>query len=260
MKLLRDYEIPVKLIQKATYDADVETASVTPLPTEEKNVEEPEQEPQEPVVAETPKTEEEEQLIVWPLEPEETETVKPIKRHGPSNTHFMTGLGWNILPVNGPELLLGIDVSHHVIELSGVYGLKKTDPLYYYSTNRKDENPYAGWQYTAISGSLSYGYDVFPEAPASMVPMIGVKGNIFNGKTADGMKGTKDDFKKASSVSAFVALRLTLSLGKHFKLQVTPRYDLSVSKSNNCKLICDYDDTLKGWTRGFNLSAGLIIK
>ena len=253
LKLLRDYEIPVKLEQMATYDADVETAIISNLPQSEEDKEE---ENPEPIISE--KMEDEPRSEVY-TEPEERLKVTKVKSRT-SNTHFIYGLGWNVLPLNGPELCLGIDTHHHIIELGGVYGLKKTDALYYYTSNYTSESPQVGWKYSAIRGNLGYGYDIFHKSTVSMVPMFGVMASKYYGKKVFFINTNTNQYKNASSVSAFAALRFTLSLGKRLKFHVTPRYDFSVYKSDNCKLICDNDDTLKNWTNGFNLSVGFIIK
>ncbi|MBP5778127.1 MAG: hypothetical protein J6W56_11345, partial [Prevotella sp.] len=66
-------------------------------------------------------------------------------------------------------------------------------------------------------------------------------------------------YKSASSVSALVAVRLVVTLGEKFRLQVTPEYDFGLSKDNVCKLVSDNDSKFKSWTDGFNLNIGLMI-
>ena len=225
-----EFELPEKLVQKVVYKADVETATIMAI---DEPKAEPRVEPQEEVKTQKMKT--------------ETNLLHPY-----------IGLGWNVLPLNGPELALGVDINHHVIELSGVYGLKKTDPLFFYSAQTTDERPIAAWQYAAIRGSLSYGYDMMlKSAPVSAVPMIGVTGSYFRGINYMGIQ--TGEYKKASSMSAFAALRLKWSPTKHVGVYVTPHYDLSLYRSNTCKLISFYDGRLKGWTKGLNLSAGVML-
>ena len=236
LKPLRDYEIPERLESKVTYDADVETVTISRM---EETVKE--NEPIEMTVG------------------EKQEIVKDSRvKSRDNNIYPYIAPGWNVLPLNGPELALGVDINHHVIELSGVYGLKKTEPLFYYSAQTTDERPIAAWQYADIRGSLSYGYDMMlKSAPVSAVPMIGVTGSYFRGINYMGIQ--TGEYKKASSMSAFAALRLKWSPTKHVGLYVTPRYDLNVYRSNTCKLISFYDGKLKGWTKGLNLSAGVML-
>lgn len=220
VKPLNKYKLPVRLDEKATYDADVEYSLIENT--------------------------------------DNTDGENNGSGREKQNIHPYIGLGWNVLPLNGPELALGVDINHHVIELSGVYGLKKTEPLFYYSAQTKDERPIAAWQYAAIRGSLSYGYDMMlKSAPVSAIPMIGVTGSYFRGINYMGIQ--TGEYKKASSMSAFAVLRLKWSPTKHVGLYVTPRYDLNVYRSNTCKLISFYDGRLKGWTKGFSLSAGVMF-
>lgn len=218
VKPLNKYKLPVRLDEKATYDVDVDYGFITDIADGDINDGGSEKQ----------------------------------------NVHPYIAPGWNVLPLNGPELALGVDFNHHVIELSGIYGLKKTEPLFFYSAQTKDERPIAAWQYAAIRGSLSYGYDMMlKSAPVSAVPMIGVTGSYFRGINYMGIQ--TGEYKKASSMSAFAALRLKWSPTKNVGLYVTPRYDLNVYRSNTCKLISFYDGKLKGWTKGLNLSAGVML-
>ena len=250
LKVLRDYELPKKLEQKVTYDADVEMAVVNVPPYIGEDVE---GNKPEPVVIE--KLVKEEELQFVSSEPQKKREKELPVEH--SNLRPYVGVGWNVMPLNGPELNIGVDINRHLIELGAVYGLKTTEGLYYYPANAADERPIAGWYYRSIKGGLSYGYDLFPDAFGSVVPMAGVTGSMYTGSELAGVSGGTEDYKNGSSLSAFVALRLTLPIGKHLKVQVTPRFDISLYMSEHCKLINDYEPMINDWRRGFNLSAGL---
>ena len=163
------------------------------------------------------------------------------------------GVGYNIMSIQGPTAVLGVDIKNHVVELGAVYGLDKTDRLYFYD---KSNNLKASYEYQAVRAQLRYGYDIMAAPFLGIMPQVGAAMNIYSGKDNE----TKtEDFEKASSVSVIGALRFSLSLGSRVKIQVTPEYDFGAYKSKNCKLISDNDQTFRGWTEGFNLNVGMMF-
>lgn len=176
--------------------------------------------------------------------------------HVKKNIHFYIGAGFQTLSLLGPSLAIGIDVDHHIVEVGGIYGLGKTDNLYMY----KGENLVAGYKYQAIRSYLRYGYDIMvAKERLGIMPQAGVALNVMNGEAASGLSTSTKDFKRASSVSATLAVRVTARLGNHVGLHVTPEYSIGVYKSNNCKLLSDNDSGFKQWTDGFGINAGLTV-
>lgn len=178
---------------------------------------------------------------------------------GPSekkNIHFYIGAGFQALSLLGPSLSIGVDIDHHIVEIGGVYGLGKTDNLYMY----RGENLVAGYKYQAVRSYLRYGYDIMvAKEQMGIMPQAGVALNVMNGEAASGLSTSTKDFKRASSVSATLAVRVTARLGNHVGLHVTPEYSMGVYKSNNCKLLSDNDSGFKQWTDGFGVNAGLTV-
>lgn len=165
------------------------------------------------------------------------------------------GVGYNITMVSGPSVAIGVNVNHHNIELGGVYGLNKTDGLYFYDTNG---NTTGAYKYSAIMVSLRYGYEFAVSDFFSITPMAGGRLNIYTGKQlAQTVSST--DYKNAKSMSVLGGLRFTLAFSKTVKLQVTPEYGVAFYQNDPCKTITWYDKTTKNWNTGFNLNAGLQI-
>lgn len=188
-----------------------------------------------------------------------TESLGPGGGEGPSvkkNIHFYIGAGFQALPLLGPSLAIGVDIDHHIVEVGGIYGLGKTDNLYMY----RGENLVAGYKYQAIRSYLRYGYDIMvAKEQLGIMPQAGVALNVMNGDAVSGASISTKDFKRASSVSATLAVRVTARLGNHVGLHVTPEYSIGVYKSNNCKLLSDNDSGFKKWTDGFGVNAGLTV-
>lgn len=163
-------------------------------------------------------------------------------------------VGYNVVSISGPSVALGFDINHHNIELGAVYGLNKTDDMYFYDSNSDIAGAY---NYQTIRVQLRYGYDIGITDFFSMMPQVGGAYNIFTGNEV--MKGNgKGNYDSANSVSAIVAVRLVTSFSNRFKLHITPEYNIGLYKNDNCKALSDFDSKFKSWTEGFNLNVGLM--
>ena len=179
------------------------------------------------------------------------ETVTPPP---PSDNHVYIGAGYNIMSLSGPSLTVGANLNHHQIELGAVYGLNKSDDLYYYDAN---DNLKAGYNYNAIRASLTYGYEIAVSDFFFITPMAGVSYLAYLGnEAASSSKST--DYKNANSLSATGGVRLSLGFGK-LRFCITQEYHSAVYKDKNCKLFSSYDDNMKNWHTGFNLNVGLML-
>ena len=162
------------------------------------------------------------------------------------------GVGYNVVSISGPSVALGFDISHHNIELGAVLGLNKTDEMYFYDS---DGNLTGAFEYKAIRVQLRYGYDFGITDFFSIMPQVGAAYNIYTSNEV--VKGNSK-FDSANSLSGIVAVRLVTSFNNRFKLHITPEYDFSLNKNDNCKILSDFDSKFKSWTEGFNLNIGLI--
>lgn len=171
------------------------------------------------------------------------------------DVHFFVGAGYNVMSISGPSLAIGLDISHHIIEVDGVLGLNKTDDWYFYNSSG---STIAAYNYKAFRIGARYGYDFKVSDIFSVIPQVGAAYNSMSGE-AVGTIVQNGTYKSASSVSAFAAVRLAVALGESFRLQITPEYDFGLSKDNVCKLVSDNDSKFKSWTDGFNLNIGLMV-
>lgn len=239
----REYEIPLRIESKMSYHTRLWATKDVPPPIEEP-INPPIIEKKESVVIETP---------VIEKEAEVSELINPSKKPRSWAFQGYTSLGFNALSIMGPSVSFGVDINHHIIELSGVYGIKKTDNLYLY----KGDNLIGDYRYRVMRGSLRYGYDIKAVDWVGIMPQVGIALNRFDIDVADVPNNTNKESKYTTSASAFAALRL--SFGKRVKFHVTPEYDFGVYKSKHYKLVSEYDDDLKKWTDGFGINAGLIL-
>lgn len=182
----------------------------------------------------------------------DVETIVPPP---PSDNHVYIGAGYNIMTLAGPSILVGANLKHHQIELGAVYGLNKSDDLFFYDTN---DNLKAGYNYNAIRAGLTYGYEIAVSDFFFITPMAGVSYLAYLGSEASSStKGT--DYKNANSLSAGGGVRLSVAFGKQFRLCITPEYYAAMYKDKNCKLLSSHDDNIKNWNTGFNLNVGLLV-
>ena len=169
--------------------------------------------------------------------------------------HVFVGAGYNVTAISGPSAMIGLDYKHHMIEVGAVFGLNKTDDMYFYNS---DGNLNAAYNYQAFRVSLRYGYNLGLSDIFSLTPQLGAAYNSMSG-TAIKNGNSNSSYQSTSSISGIAAVRLVAKLSKQIGLYVTPEYDFGLSKEDICKLIGENDKTFKSWTEGFNLNVGVMI-
>ncbi len=179
-------------------------------------------------------------------------TDEALKRGKANKGHNVyIGLGYNVASISGPSVALGFDIKHHVIELGAVFGLNKTEGMYFYGS---DDALEGGYEYKATRIQLRYGYDIKVADFFSIMPQVGGAYNSFSSNEV--VKGN-GKYEAANSISAIGAIRMVVSCSNRFKLHITPEYNFGLKKSKTCELVSDYDSTFKSWSEGFNLNIGL---
>lgn len=192
-------------------------------------------------------------VIPVTIEPKVTYEAEITVDVGPNKNHNVyAGVGYNAVSISGPSVALGFDVNHHNFELGAVLGLNKTDAMYFYNSNG---DLTGAFEYKAIRVQLRYGYDFSITDFFSIMPQVGAAYNIF---TSNEVVKSNSKFDSANSLSGIVATRLVTSFNKRFKLHITPEYNFSLNKNDNCKILADFDSKFKSWTEGFNMNIGLI--
>lgn len=187
------------------------------------------------------------------IEPKVTYEAEISISDGANKHHNVyAGVGYNVVSISGPSAALGFDVSHHNIEIGAVWGLNETDALYFYDSNG---DLTGAFEYKAIRVQLRYGYDISITDFFSVMPQVGAAYNIYSSNEV--VKGSNSRYDTANSLSGIVAVRLVTSFNNRFKLHITPEYNLSLNKNDNCKILSDFDSEFKSCTEGFNLNIGL---
>lgn len=176
------------------------------------------------------------------------DSVKP-KAH-----NVYIGAGYNIMSISGPSVAIGVSLNQHNIELGAVYGLNKTDDLYYYN---QSGSVIAGYKFNAIRAYLKYGYEIPLSDYFSLTPQAGVAYHAYSGESI--VNSNDNSYESASSMSLLAGLRFTVSITDNFKFCLTPEYDMAIYKGDNCNIISSIDDTMKSWHTGLNLNVGIMV-
>lgn len=222
---LKNYEIPVEIVSKGAYHAVLLATREPEPPQALKDSVGPTPEPPQPPAVEVPHT-----------------------------TKVELSAGYNVLPIVGPSASFGLDINHHVIEIGGTYGIKDSDTFFFYSKGTM----VGGYRYRNLRADICYGYDIKPASLLGIMPKIGFAMNYIT-SVPDNLNTSNGGIRKVTTASALGALRLSLCLGKSFKLHVTPEYDFVVHHTENGKILAEYSGTMKKWSEGFSLNTGLIV-
>ena len=244
------YELPMKLEPKKTYEAVLIALSFSPL-SEEPAVRDPKQ---------NVKNQKEVDRVTKKADTSKDSSEKPRKsalklkkeKDSEGATHVAIGVGYQVIAISGPTISFGLDANHHQVELSGTFGLVKSDELRLYDSNN---TMIATRQYTPIRLMLKYGYELMPMKNFGITPMIGGSLNVFTSPSEN--DSYHEYFRRASSFSLTPSVRLSYIVDEHIKVHLTPEYGLSLYKSNNCKVVSEHNNKFKKWSDGFNVSVGI---
>lgn len=252
--ILRDYELPIPITTRRTYDAEIVITNVDYL----RKIFGYEQ---SPTVNDVPETHDdifvEVPLVEEPL-PKKPPKVKTPRT--PIQTRFLIGAGFNALSVMGPSATIGLEIGKFYIGADYVYGMEKVEGVgvYYKQSSKTTLNE--AYDYTDSRASLKIGVNFSPNSPVQVIPQVGASINMIMGKELKKGNKSEPQFDKCNSLSAFAALSLRVKLGKTFCLQITPQYNMPVGKNEVYEVLKDADKKIKAWGEGFGLNAGFILR
>ena len=242
--IYRDYQLPVIVNSKTTYDAEIVITNADYL----RKLYGYEQ----PVFSQSPIINEESPIKEVPVE----KPVKPVKPHTPIQTSFLLGGGYQAMGVAGPTALIGLEIGSFLVSADYTFGTEKVEgvAIYYGSTLGE------AYDYSVSRISARLGYNTSPNTAFQVVPQIGVSFNMINGDESIKKIVSEAQFSKSTPISVSVALNLRVRLAKPLYLYVTPQYDLAVGADDVYKVIKEADSKIKGWGEGFGVSAGLLLR
>ena len=174
------------------------------------------------------------------------------KRQTERNFHLDLGVGFNVMSIMGPAAYLGLNYKEHSFEVGMVFGISNVQNVSIYQT---DNAAYYGtYDYSAMRFFFRYGYDI--DASSFLItPLVGAAINNISGSEVK--RGTRDIFSKCNTISATIGCRVSYKISKMIRVQLTPEYDFGVKKDKSFDILGASDSTIKSWTDGLNINAGL---
>ena len=161
-----------------------------------------------------------------------------------------------MMSIAGLSANLGFEWNKHQMEVGVVYGLGKSDNLFFYD---KSGEVTAAHNYQPLRVQMRYGYDIDIADFLNLTPQVGGTYQYIKGNSVQNFTGLGSSYRSMHSFSMLGAIRLTAKISDFFSIHVTPEYDYGVNKDGNCKWISDNDKTIKSWTDGLNLNVGVMV-
>ncbi len=265
--ILRGYQIPVKIKAKTTYVAEIVitgNASQQASPQEHDDftyesprTEEPERVNNDPNVSDYPVYENYDYLNNKPYDP-----YKVNKRsHTSPDVHFILNAGFNALSVMGPTAGIGLEIGKFFIGGDYTFGINKVEGVgIYYKVSGYGEAIAEAYDYSASKASVRLGFNFSPESSVQVVPQAGVSFNMVKGDEVNNLLGSRAQFGKCNTMSAFVAVHLRFKLSTSVFVYAMPQYDFAVGSNEVYQVIKEADSKLKAWGEGLGVSAGLLFR
>lgn len=236
--VLRDYNIPVEIRSKVTYDADIRITNQTYL-----------------------------QSLMGEVSADKSKTFWNKKAHPLSEAHLLLGAGFQLGELSGPAISGAISVGPVVIEGGYVFGAKKIEGIAVYTRNG---DFYSGYNYSISQMNAKIGLELNPKQKVIVALLAGVSFNQFNGEVIEPSSLMGDYynydshdgdelFKQFYTTSALGAVRLQWAITKNIRLHVTPEYHFAVGSNNAYDVLKEADSAFKSVTEGINVQAGVIF-
>lgn len=256
--ILRDFQLPLFIESKTTYDAEIEITNVEYL-RKLMGLERLPKVDKTPIVTK-PEIQQEEEIVEKPVVDDEflTQTPKQKKPHVPMDLHFLVGGGFNAFSVMGPNVSVGVQLGKIILSADYTIGLQKVEGVGIYSKVAGNSQKLTeAYDYSASRFSVRLGLGS-PDASVQIAPLIGASFNMIRGKEIGNKLFGETQFSESNSISLSVALSLRIRLFDSLSLAVTPQYDFAVGADDVFKVIKSADSKVKAWGEGIGVHAGLL--
>ena len=255
--VMRDYQIPLAIESKTTYDVDVlitNEAYLHSLYSKEQD------KPAIIAANEGAKTTEKPHVEPMTAQPKPQEKPQRQKKTFKfPDTHFMLGAGFNALSVMGPSVNIGVEIGKFMLSADYTIGMEKVEGVGIYYKFKNGEGMGEAYDYKSSRLSLRVGLNFNPDATFQIVPQIGASLGIISGSDILD-NSVESQFSKSNPVSMFAAVSMRLKLAPPLYLYVTPQYDFIVGKDEVFDVIKEADSKIKAWGEGFGVQAGLLLR
>lgn len=259
--VLKDYAIPVKIMSKVTYDADIVIkGSAQPMVENrgdgnhgethgDKSLDRDAAQDQKHV----PVNSDQEPVPVILEEPRRTTHPSSFDQ----DFHFYAGIGFNAVSLMGPSVQLGFSYGMFCLEGGFVYGLDKVEEVCF--TLQNSSTPSEAYDYSCSKAWARIGV-IFDMEKFRISPQAGATFNMISGKAVSGITNSSDYFKNSYPMSIFADVRLSYEVADHLCIHLTPQYDFSIGGDQVFEVIKQVDSKIKAWGEGFGVNAGIIYE
>ena len=253
--IMRDYELPLTIESKTTYDAEIVITNADYL----RQMYGYEQRPVEvaPVVKEDDKPVE----VVQPIQPKEEEPKPVIKEHkSPPKLRVILGAGYNAFSIKGLDFSAGIQIGHFMLSADYTAGMEKVEGVGIYQTETSAVKQLSeAYDYSASRFSLRIGACPSAEKAFQIIPQVGVSFNSIKGNEIINTQGLNTHFSKSNPLSILIAFNIRIRIYKPLYIYATPQYDILLGKDDVYKVIKESDQRIKNWGNVLGLNAGLMV-
>lgn len=252
--ILRDYQLPIAIKSKTTYDAEIVITNADYLRMLYGYEQQPVIPIEEPVIDMSVQTFQNELPIL-------NASDTTVKHRTPVKTYFFFGGGYQALGVVGPTAQIGLEIGSFHLSADYTIGTEKVEGvgIYYMFKGTSDNSLSEFYDYSVSRFTARLGLNTSPNSVFQVIPQIGASFTMIKGDAAK-ISGPRDQFSKSTPVSLSAALSFRVRLIKPLCLYVTPQYDFTVAPDDAYKVIKDTDKKIKGWGEGFCVSAGLLLR
>lgn len=181
-------------------------------------------------------------------------TSSSAKEKSPSNqlfkpTNFYAQLGMNVGGLMAPMATLGAYVKDINVEASYLYPINGEEFIYWYKTG-SGGHPYQTVFRPTWAAGGKVGYGIHFGKRLRLTPQVG-------GMLISVFDSNYDN--SGYAITANIGARLDYAVFPFLGLYVAPEFMFPVSKSSVYQKISDGSDTVKGWSNGLCLRAGLTV-
>jgi hypothetical protein len=173
---------------------------------------------------------------------------------------FLLSAGFNAVGIMGPTVSAGFMFHNFTIEAGAVYGLAKSSDVYIYDKASVLKDAY---QYSSLRGFLRAGYDIWAAPVFAVTPQVGAAFTSMSGKRlSDVTLPAEKTLDGATAISLTLGARLQFApsgASKPLRIFLLPEYDVALQKSKNYKALAAFDNKIKSWAEGLQLSLGLMF-
>lgn len=173
---------------------------------------------------------------------------------------FTLSAGFNATAIMGPTASAGFMFSGFALEAGAIYGIGKSKDIYIYNRSAALLDAYS---YTPLRGFLRAGYDIWAAPVLAITPQVDAAFNSISGKRlGDVQLPTEKTLDGATAISLTLGARFQFAPSgrtKPFRIFLTPEYDMAVQKDKNFEALSAFDNKIKSWAEGLQVSLGLMF-